>query len=1179
MHSSEAAQMRLKRIRLAGFKSFVDPITIHVPGDLTAVVGPNGCGKSNIIDAVRWVMGELSAKHLRGDSMSDVVFTGSNTRKPVGQASVELIFDNSGGRLGGRYASYSEISIKRQVSRDSQSSYFLNGTRCRRRDVTDVFFGTGLGPRSYAIIEQGMISRLIEARPEELRDFLEEAAGISKYKERRRETENRMRHAEENLERLSDIRDELGKRLTHLKRQATMAEKYKVLKQEERDLGAQLLALRWRSLDVENRSKGQAVATQETSLEASVAEQRRVEAELESGRSDQSAAAEAFNEVYRRVLDAESAIARGEEAIQNLRRQRQEQEENLNAELERLQGSREHLNAEQRRLAELTSELERLEPELEALQARAGEARLAFRASEESMHAWQSDWETWSEQAAEPARMRDAEAARIQHLVQTVAQLQERRERLLAEQAGLPGEALERSTAEQRAGLERAERRTVDLERAVVASQEALQRARQGERESSDALHGARERQQTLGGRLASLQALQQDALGKHPGAVMEWLRDSGLAEHPRLAEQLHAHDGWARAVEMVLDFRLEAVCVDSLEQYAGALDQFSEGGVTLFDARSAGAAQASGSGDASALADKVDAPWPLTSVLAGVRTAQTLSEALSMRAGLAPHESVVTPQGVWIGASWVRVSRAPDEEAGVLAREQEIKSLAGEFARLEGELEDAQGRCDDYRRQRDGCEAALAAAQAELSEHHRRTATLQAELGAAIARHEQSRDRAATISAECNDMDTQLAAEQEVLSRARARWQQSSREVERLGGERETWMRRREELRKNLEESEEVWQSAREKAYELGLKVESIRAHAQSLDEGRDRNVEHVQQLEARTASQRKALAASIAPLTEAEAALEEKLKARSLIDEDLRTARERVESAETRVRELEQTRVEKEQSVGEERARLEALRLEAQEVTVRRKTVEEQFGKLGYELEPVLEQLSADADVAEWEEKLATMERRINRLGPINLAAIEEHDQQAERKLYLDAQNEDLTEALATLTAAIQKIDRETRTRFKETYEKVNEGLGAMFPRLFGGGHAYLQLTEDDLLSTGVSVMARPPGKRNTSIHLLSGGEKALAAIALVFAIFELNPAPFCLLDEVDAPLDDINAIRFSELVKDMSERVQFIVVTHNKITMEIAQQLIGVTMNEPGVSRLVAVDVDEAVELVAV
>jgi len=644
MQSRELAHMRLKRIRLAGFKSFVDPITIHVPGDLTAVVGPNGCGKSNIIDAVRWVMGELSAKHLRGDSMADVVFTGSNTRKPVSQASVELIFDNTSGRLGGRFASYSEVSIKRQISRESQSAYFLNGTRCRRRDVTDVFMGTGLGPRSYAIIEQGMISRLIEARPEELRDFLEEAAGISKYKERRRETESRMRHADENLERLADVRDELGKRLTHLKRQATMAAKYKVLKQEERDLEAELLALRWRGLDTENARKAQAVATQATALEAGLAEQRRVEAELEQGRSDQSAVAEDFNEVYRRVLDAESAIARGEETIQNLRRQRQELKENLAAEEQRLDGSREHLDSEQRRLAELRGELEALEPELAREQAQAAESRLEFRASEEAMHAWQSDWETWSEEAAEPARMRDADAARIQHLVQTVEKLQERRERLRAEHEGLPGEELERSTGEQRAELERAERRTLEFERAVTTRQEELQRAREGERESSDTLHGARERQQTLGGRLASLQALQQDALGKRPGAVMEWLRDTGLAEHPRLAEQLHVHSGWARAVEMVLGFRLEAVCVDSLEQYATSLEQFSEGGLTLFDARAVAPTETPPGGGGT-LADQVDAPWPLTSVLAGVRTADSLSEALALRPRLAAHESVVTPR------------------------------------------------------------------------------------------------------------------------------------------------------------------------------------------------------------------------------------------------------------------------------------------------------------------------------------------------------------------------------------------------------------------------------------------------------------------------------------------------------------------------------------------------------
>ena len=1177
MPSIDFAHMRLKRIRLAGFKSFVDPITIQVPGALTAVVGPNGCGKSNIIDAVRWVMGELSAKHLRGDSMADVVFTGSNTRKPVGQASVELIFDNSGGRLGGRYASYSEISIKRQISRDSQSAYFLNGTRCRRRDVTDVFYGTGLGPRSYAIIEQGMISRLIEARPEELRDFLEEAAGISKYKERRRETENRMRNADENLDRLADLREELGKNLAHLKRQATMAEKYKVLKQEQRNLEAQLLALRWRGLDAENQRKSDAVVAQETVLESVLAEQRRVEAELEKGRTDQSAVAEAFNEVYRRVLAAESAIARGEEVIQNLRRQREEQREHLAAEEQRLESARGHLASEQTRLAELTTELARLEPELERLQARAAEARVDFRDGEEAMHAWQSDWETWSDEAAAPARMRDAEAARIQHLVQTVAQLGERRQRLRAEQASLPAEELEDRIHAQRAELDGAERRALEFERAVLAREEELKRARAGERESSDALHAARERQQTLGGRLASLQALQQDALGKRPGAVMEWLQETGLETHPRLAEQLHVEGGWAQAVEMVLGFRLEAVCVDSLEQYATSVERFTEGALTLFEGGAGGAPEsASQSGT---LADKVDAPWPLSSVLAGVRTAESLSEALRERRHLAAHESLVTGEGVWVGPSWLRVSRASDEEAGILAREQEIQSLGDEFTRLEARLEDCEAGFNDYRNQRDRCEGALAEAQGELASHHRRRATLESELGAASARHEQSRERAATLSAECTDLETQLAAEQEVLIRARARWQQSTQDVERLTGERESWMRRREDHRVRLEESRETWQAAREQAYELGLKAESLRAQAQSLDEGRARNLDHVEQLEARVREQGEALNAGAGPLSEAEAELEEKLQARSLVDERLRSAREQVESAESRVRELEQTRVEKEQRVAEERTRLESLRLETQEVAVRRKTVEEQFAPLGYALAAVLEGLSEDAATPEWEEHLESMEGRINRLGPINLAAIEEHGQQAERKHYLDAQHQDLTEALETLTAAIQKIDRETRARFKETYEKVNEGLGAMFPRLFGGGHAYLQLTGDDLLSTGVSVMARPPGKRNTSIHLLSGGEKALAAIALVFAIFELNPAPFCLLDEVDAPLDDFNVGRFSELVKDMSERVQFVIVTHNKITMEIAEQLIGVTMNEPGVSRLVAVDVDEAVELVAV
>ncbi|MDX1435140.1 MAG: AAA family ATPase, partial [Gammaproteobacteria bacterium] len=549
------------------------------------------------------------------------------------------------------------------------------------------------------------------------------------------------------------------------------------------------------------------------------------------------------------------------------------------------------------------------------------------------------------------------------------------------------------------------------------------------------------------------------------------------------------------------------------------------------------------------ALAARVRASAPVAALLAGVRTAESLEQALGLRRGLAPGESVVTRDGVWAGAGWLRVARADETSDGVLSREQQIKEQAARYDELETEVARRELDLGTANETLTQAEHSLGESQQALADSHHRVAELTAEIATERAAHDQARARAVTVSAELADIDTQLAAEREVLDLARRRWQRSSAEVERLGLEREEWTRRRDEHRRRQEELQERWQAAREEAYELGLRVESLRAQMDSLGKGRARNEEQIRQLEARIESLGESLSASDAPLGEAQADLEEKLAARGRIDERLREARTRMEDCESAVRELEASRHGHEERVTEQRAQLETLRLEAQEVRVRRKTVEEQFAGLGEGLESVLERVPDDAEPETWEEKLADLERRITRLGPINLAAIEEHEQQAERKSYLDAQHQDLEEALATLTAAIQKIDRETRARFKETYEKVNAGVGAMFPRLFGGGHAYLQLTGDDLLSTGVSVMARPPGKRNTSIHLLSGGEKALAAIALVFAIFELNPAPFCLLDEVDAPLDDVNVVRFCDLVKDMAERVQFIVVTHNKITMEIA------------------------------
>ncbi|MDH3315115.1 MAG: chromosome segregation protein SMC [Gammaproteobacteria bacterium] len=1172
--------MRLRKIRLAGFKSFVDPTTISFPGDLIGVVGPNGCGKSNIIDAVRWVMGEISAKHLRGDTMADVVFTGSTSRKPVGQATVELVFDNSDGRVGGRFASYTEIAVKRQVSLDAQSLYFLNGARCRRRDVMDLFFGTGLGPRSYAIIEQGMISRVIEARPEELRDFLEEAAGISRYKERRRETELRMRHTQENMDRLTDLREELGKRITHLKRQATMAEKYKVLKQEERQLKAELLALQWRALDEEAKVHASEVGEQQVKLEAAIAEQRRAESKLETQRQAHAEATDAFNEVYRKVLDASAAIARSEEAIQSLRSQRQQLNESRERESQNLDEARGHIATEEARLTELRQTLEALEPELEEVQSESARARLEFRQSEEAMHAWQSEFEALSQAAQEPAHAKHAEEARIVHLEENLQQMMERAARIEVERKALDIEFLDRSVREIRTRLDGAKERTHQVESDLEARRESLKTLRQRRHEAAEALHEARDRLQDVRGRLVSLQALQQDALGKGPGGASDWLNARGLAESPRLAEVLKAESGWERAVEVVLGNRLESVCVDGdLDAHLKALEIFGDGDLSLIQRGGDSGRGAPNRLGLPLLSAKVSDSAGAADLLRGVYAVDSLPGAVELRRRLEPGESAVTPAGIWIGPGWARIAPGKPDDAGVLAREQEIKALAEAFAERETEVANLELEHGATESALSEAEADFAEAQGALSESHQQQGDLKSELGAAQARLEQAQSRSASLAGELLEVRNRLAAEKEVRLTAEERLKQSTQEVQRLSGERDAWQNRRETHRKRLEEVREQWHSARDRAYEIGVKVESLRAQVTSLEEARGRNRDQVQRIEARLGELDEQLSVMEQPQREAKQRLDAELAARSEVEQTLKSARAQVESLESEVRDSDRARHQIEERVTAERDALSELKLKSQEAVVRRRTVEEQFAQSGNELKALLADIGEEASESEWREKLEAMDRRINRLGPINLAAIDEYEQQFERKQYLDAQFADLEEALTTLTAAIQKIDRETRARFKETYEKVNKGLSELFPRLFGGGSAHLQLTGDDLLSTGVSVMARPPGKRNTSIQLLSGGEKALTAVALVFAIFQMNPAPFCLLDEVDAPLDDSNVMRFCELVRDMSEQIQFVLVTHNKITMELSQQLIGVTMNEPGVSRLVAVDIDEAVELAAV
>ncbi|MBI2381058.1 MAG: chromosome segregation protein SMC [Gammaproteobacteria bacterium] len=1166
--------MRLKQIKLAGFKSFVDPTTVPFPGALTAIVGPNGCGKSNVIDAVRWVMGESSAKNLRGDSMTDVIFNGSTARKPVGQASVELVFDNSDGGLGGEYANYNEISLKRLVTRDAQSHYFLNGTRCRRKDITDIFLGTGLGPRSYAIIEQGMISRFIESKPQELRIFIEEAAGISKYKERRRETENRIQHTRENLDRLGDLREELGKQLAHLQRQAQAAAKYKELKAEERELKAQLTALRWGTVDGKIQDLEQQIGRLETEFEAQVAEQRRVEAESEQAREQHLDYSDQFNAVQGRFYGIGAEIARLEQTIKHTReRKRQLADDFAQAEGNRRQAL-EHLESDQARIEELSLELAEAEPEYELAQASGSESGHHLTDAEQSMAAWQGEWDQFNQLSSQNTRRAEVERTRIQHAETLLARQDERIRRLADEQAGLAANPEAEAIEELLEQLAEAELAVETAQGSMAEVAERIDGARGAGNQLSQRIDSLRGEVQKLAGRRASLEALQQAALGKQSGALLHWLKGQNLHELPRLAQGLSVAEGWGRAVEVVLGQHLEAVCLEGMDSVAALLDSLPKASFAAFDLKAQ--ATATTGSLATPLSDKVQADFSLSGLLAGVYAVEGLDQALALRPRLAAHESVVTRDGIWLGAQWLRVVRDQDAKTGLLEREAELKQIHAELAEKEATLAELEAQREAARAELRGLEQQREQLQRDNQGRNRRFADLKAQVSAKQTRIEQMKARVERLNGELAEAREQVREEQETLAEARATLEEL---LEHMAGDveqRELLSRRRDELRANLDHIRARARDEREVSHKLALRIESLRTGLTSAKASFERMQAQIRGVDERMETLKAQLEEGEGPLIELQEELEAALKKRIEVETELSAARERLDQVEQALRSHDKLRLSAEQNAQAVRSRLESVRLECQGQQVRRTTLLEQLAEGEHQLDAVRVGLPEGANEKEWEERIAKLDASVGRLGAINLAAIEEYDSQSERKTYLDAQNEDLVKALDTLEDAIRKIDKETRTKFRETFDLVNKGLQDLFPKVFGGGHAYLELTEEDLLETGVTIMARPPGKRNSTIHLLSGGEKALTAVAMVFSIFQLNPAPFCMLDEVDAPLDDANVGRFCRLVKEMSEKVQFIYITHNKVAMEMATHLSGVTMQEPGVSRLVAVDVEEAAAL---
>lgn len=1168
--------MRLKSIKLAGFKSFVDPTVVHFPSNMSGVVGPNGCGKSNIIDAVRWVMGESSAKHLRGESMTDVIFKGSNSRKPAAKASVELVFDNNEGRVTGEYAAFSEISVKRLLTSEAKNFYYLNGTKCRRRDVMDIFLGTGLGPRSYAIISQGIVSNLVESKPEELRVFIEEAAGISKYKERRRETENRIRRTNENLERLTDLREELGRRLGHLQRQAQAAEKYKEYKAEERLKKAQLQALRWKAIDEGAKSQEHVISELEVQLEAAVSQQRAADARSEEDRAAQMELSDHFHETQARFYGTGNEVTRIEQTL----RHREERAKELSHDLEQLEHSwqeaREQMAEDQEQLERLEAEKLEIEPELELLLEQESGSGDALAQVEEEMHRLQQEWDQFNQRSHEPRRTAEVEQSRIQHAEQVVQRLSERDLRLKDELNGLGG-------GEDQEEMELLAERLTELEM-TRETQELRQEDTLAEIEQNraavDELLETRDRNRselsTLRGRHASLEALQQAAMGQDTG-VLVWMEEHGLQNRPRLAEKLQVENGWELAIETVLGDSLQALCVDGLDPVAGLLGNLEQGSAVLLDSSQTPQKQSDKAG-LQALAGKVIAGSEAIPLLAGVYTSETLEQALSLRETLEPHESIITPEGIWLSRSWLRVNRSVDSNSGVLERQQELEELTIKLEQLEQGLEQLGENLQTRREQGETLENRRKEIQQQLSELNRQQGEVRADLQGRKVRLEQFSERRKRLEQELADCREQQLTEQERISESRMKLQEALDIMEYDSSHKEELQEKRDRCREKLEQVRQRSRHDKERSHQLALRQQTINSQVASLRAAIERLSQQSTKLRERREMLQVSLNESHSPEGELQEQLETLLTRRLEEEEAMQEARSQLEKVEQRLQQYEKERQAAEQKAQTARSRLEKLRMDWQGMQVRRTTLAEQLKEDQFDLQTVLANMPEEASEQSWEYELERLQARIDRLGAINLAAIEEYETQSERKNYLDAQNEDLESALETLENAIRKIDRETRQRFKTTFDKVNTGLQDLFPRVFGGGRAYLELTGEDLLDTGVAIMAQPPGKKNSTIHLLSGGEKALTAIALVFAIFQLNPSPFCMLDEVDAPLDDANVGRYAKMVSEMSDKVQFIYITHNKIAMQAANQLVGVTMQEPGVSRPVSVDIEEAAAMAA-
>jgi chromosome segregation protein len=1170
-----ALPMRLNSIKLSGFKSFAEPTHFQLPGQLVGVVGPNGCGKSNIIDAVRWVLGESKASELRGESMQDVIFNGSGTRKPAGRASVELVFDNTAARAGGQWNKYAEIAVKRVLTRDGNSSYYINNQPVRRRDVQDVFLGTGLGPRAYAIIGQGTISRIIESKPEELRMFLEEAAGVSKYKERRRETESRLKDTAENLTRVDDILRELNANLDKLEKQAEVAVQYRDLQERATLRQQQLWFLKHRDAALEQDRVQRDVAEAATALEARTAELRHVEAELETVRQAHYAASDGLHAAQGALAEAALDVSRLEERIRYVVEGRQRAEQRL-VELKALNtqwSDRQREAADE--IEQITVQFEQAHEHSEALAAQSEEQSSRLPEAEEALRNAQAASSEQRGRVAAVQQQIQVLAAESRSTDEQLRQLTTRRDRLAAEQQGLAApdmarlEALQREQAAAIEAQAEAEARLHDLTESLPALDEA-RRAQQ------DMLNRDSAKQSELHARLDALRALQDKVQSQ--GKLKPWLAKHGLEGLQGLWTRLHIEPGWESALEAALRERLAALEVGRLETVSAFAVDAPPARLAFYTPPAAAIANRHQTlprlsdllrlGDAGLKALLND--W-----LEGVYTADSIDEALAARAKLTHGEVIMTREGHAVSPFAVSFYAPDSEQAGMLARAQEIENLDRQWRAQSLIAEEAKSALVRAEAQYSDASQRLAAARREASESQARAHQVQVDVLRLAQQAEAASTRRDQLDSELGEIDAQSEALQERRAADEGRFEELDQQLA-------ATQERHAELDEAVIAAERRLADAREQLRTLERQAQEAQFAARSQQARRaelERSIETATQQLAANQQSAEQLEQELAALTDAsaEAGLQTALALKLQREQALGAQRSEYEDLSAKLRAADEQRMALEHSLQPLRDRITKLQLEEQAAQLGGAQYMEQLTQAQADLAALAQSIETDGvRLHGLQGEIDRLTRDIASLGAVNLAALEELTTSRERKTFLDAQTADLQEAIKTLQDAIHKIDLETRDLLAQTFNQVNEHFGRMFPTLFGGGNAKLVMTGDEILDAGVQVMAQPPGKKNSTIHLLSGGEKALTAIALVFAIFQLNPAPFCLLDEVDAPLDDANTDRYSKLVKEMSEGTQFLFISHNKIAMEMAEQLIGVTMQEQGVSRIVAVDMDAAVSL---